>query len=309
MKNTLSFIILFTVAINIFNAQGSNSYSKVVNNAERAITNKENAKALSHYEELKKEKYIFSREIYNALICANKAKRWEEVNYWGKLFLEKGASLRFFNQRKFDEYRGTLFFEKLKRLQIKNSVNQQLIKSLDSLTRTDQNLFVKLKQDPNTKVYNLTEEIDKKLFFLEKKYGKISEENTGINLRNDTIYSSRPSFVVLYRHSYQSHLPNSYFNVKSKNNELERILYYNSMDYNLMPIIEHKNILYYLKEDFLQLEYKNDFINFLEITRKAYRNKDFSDYSFYYPIARIDSFANDESAHNFEKMLKEFYVE
>lgn len=307
MKNLFSIMILFIAAINNFKAQGSISYNTTVNNAERAIVNKEDERALSYYNELKKENYIFSREIYNAMICANKAKNWEEVNYWGNLFLAKGASLKFFNQRKFDEYLDTLFFKKLKNL--KNPVNQELIKSLDSLTTTDQNQFVKLKQDPNTKVYNLTEEIDKKLFFLEKKYGKISEENTGINLKNDTIYSSRPSYVVLYRHSYQSHLPNSYFNEKSKNKELERILYYNSMDYNLMPIVEHNNILYYLKENFLQSEFKKDFTNFLETTRKAYKNKDFADYSFYYPISKISSFADEVSERNFEKMLEEFYVQ
>lgn len=310
MKIKIILVFLFISGVNHqLRAQGNKAYNDIVNKSENAIIKKDYEKALSYYSELNNQKYIFSRDIYNALLCANKAQNWEEVNHWGKLFLLKGAKPAFFEQSKFMEYRKTESWKQLLKLKIQNSINRQLVYSLDSLTSSDQNQFLKLKENPNTQVYNLTEEIDNKLFSLEKKYGKISEDNSGINIENDSVYNFRPKYAVLYRHSYQSHKPNSYFNVKAENNELERALYYNSMDYNLMPILDYQNKLYYLKPEMLPADIKDDFVNFQTITRVAYKNKNFESFAFYYPIFKFANFVDKESEKNFEIVLKQFYIQ
>jgi len=309
MKIKLALILLFILGVNFLQAQGKKTYNDLVNKSENAIIVKNYKSALSYYSELKKQNYIFSRDIYNAIVCANKIKDWQELNYWAEQFIAKGAKLSFFKQSKYDEFRTTRFWKLLTLAKIKNLRNEQLIKSLDSLTALDQNQFVKLKENPETKVYNLTEEIDKKLFLLEKKYGKITEENAGINIEQDTIYFLRPKYAVLYRHSYQSHKENSFFKEKEKNKELERVLYYNNLDYNLLPITDYQNRLYFLKENMLPIEIKDDFVNFQKITRIAYKNKDFTDFSFYYPIFKFANFVDKESENNFEIMLKELYTQ
>jgi hypothetical protein len=299
--------LIYLSFLTCINAQNIQAYSNISNTAEEAIIKKQYDKALLNYKSLKTQNYIFSRDIYNAIICSNKLKNWDELYYWAKLFISKGAVPSFFIQTKFKDFRKTSYWNKINKLKVENIVNKDLIKSLDSLTITDQELFVKLKEDPTIDAFSLTEKIDKKLFALEKIYGPLTDENTGVNIENDTIYSFRPKYAVLYRHSYQSHKQNSFFNEKVKNNQLERILYYNSIDYNLMPILDYQNKLYFLKEDFLPQEYKDDFMHFFNITKTAYKNKDFTEYSFYYPIFKFQNFVDEESTKNFEQVLKEMY--
>lgn len=307
MYKTLTIFLVLTISFSY--GQGTKIYNNIINKAENDIINKDYKGALLSYKELKKQDYIFSRDIYNAVITSNKVENWDELNYWGDLFLQKGAVLQFFKQYKFKKFRKTKFWENLSKSEIVNQLDKQLIKNLDSLTSLDQNQFSKLKVNPETKVYDLTAEIDKKMFLLEKKHGKITEDNAGINISRDSVYSFRPKYAVLYRHSYQSHQTNSFFKEKVKNNELERILYYNSIDYNLMPIIEYKNKLYFLRENMLPSEYKEDFVNFQRITKIAYKNKEFEEFSFYYPIFKFADFVDDESRVNFEQSLKELYLE
>lgn len=168
MKNQIITVLFLMLGIITLNGQGLKTYNDIVNQSENAIITKDFEKALLSYNELKKQDYLYSRDIYNALICANKTKNWQEVNDWAKRFMMKGAEIRFFEQSQFKEYRSTPFWKELTQQKIKNSVNAELVRSLDSLHSTDQERFVKLKSDPSTKVYDLTEEIDKKLFALEK---------------------------------------------------------------------------------------------------------------------------------------------
>lgn len=309
MKNQIITTLLLVLGFVTFNGQGFKAYNDIVNQSESAIITKDFEKALLSYNELKKQDYLYSRDIYNALICANKTKNWQEVNNWAKRFMMKGSEKRFFEQSKFKEYRSTPFWKELTQQKIKNSINAELVKSLDSLHSTDQERFVKLKSNPNTTVYDLTEEIDKKLFALEKKYGKINEESTGINIENDTIYRFLSKHMVLYRHSYQSHKPNSYFNEKLKNNELDKILYHVSIVHNLHPIVEYQNKLYYVKQDVLSSDLREDILNLQKITRVAYKNKDFADFSLYFPISKISSFADQKSEENFKALLNDLYTQ
>lgn len=308
MKNQIITVLFLILGFATLNGQGLRAYNDIVNQSENEIITKDFEKALLSYNELKKQDYLYSRDIYNALICANKTKNWQEVNDWAKRFMMKGAEIRFFEQSQFKEYRLTPLWKEFTQQKIKNSINTELVKSLDSLHSTDQERFVKLKSDPNTKVYDLTEEIDKKLFALEKKYGKINEESTGINIENDTIYRFLSRHMVLYRHSYQSHKPNSYFNEKLKNNELDKILYHVSIVHNLHPIVEYQNKLYYVKQDVLSSDLQEDILNLQKITKVAYKNKDFADFSIYFPISRIVNFADQKSEENFKALLNDLYT-
>lgn len=114
--------------------------------------------------------------------------------------------------------------------------------------------------------------------------------------------------MVLYRHSYQSHKTNSYFNEKLKNNELDTILYYVSIVHSLDPIVEYQNKLYYVKQDVLSSDLRGNFLNLQKITRVAYKNKDFADFSLYFPISRIVNFADQKSEENFKTLLNDLYI-
>lgn len=305
-KKIFSFF-LFLSLLTAISAQDIKAYRYISNNAEEAIIERKYDQALLSYNDLRNQNYIFSRDIYNAIICSNKLRNWNEFFNWAKLFLSKGGKVTFFNQTKFQEFQKTTFWGQLNNVKFEKKINKELIKSLDSLTKVDQQLFKKLKEDPTIDVYNLTEHIDKKLFALEKKFGVFTEENIGINIENDTVYSYDPKYSVLYRHSYQSHKQNSFFNEKVKNSQIEKIFYYNTIDYNSMPIVEYQSNLYFLKEAFLLQEYKDDFTHFFKITKTAYENKDFRDFSFYYPIFRFANFVDEESIKNFEQVLREMY--
>lgn len=307
MNKKIIISVIYLLFLTYVKAQNIQTYSNISNNAEEAIIEKQYDRALLNYNDLKNQNYVFSRDIYNAIICSNKLKNWDELYNWAKLFISKGVDVSFFNQTKFKDFRKTNYWRKLNELKIENKVNKDLVKSLDSLTNTDQQLFIKLKEDPTIDAFSLTEKIDKKLFALEKAYGYFNEEITGVNIENDTIYSFRPKYAVLYRHSYQSHKQNGFFNEKVKNNQLERVFYYNSIDYNLMPILEYQNKLYFLKEDFLPQEYRTDFVHFFKVTKTAYKNKNFAEFSFYYPIFRFQNFVDEESTKNFEQVLREMY--
>lgn len=301
-------LLWFTLTAISMNGQFNTEYNKLVNQAELAIISKDFGEALKNYNEIKKQNYIYSREINNALMCANKLEDWKQVNFWAELLLKKGATIKFFNQERFKDYRKTSFYNTLQNTVIENKINKDLIKSLDSLKSIDQGLFVKLKTDPNVQVYNLTEEIDKKLFLLEKKYGKISEENIGINIKDATTYYFTSEYAVLYRHSYQSHKDNSFFNEKLKNNELDRLTYYSSIDYGLMPIVNHHENLYFLKENMLKPEYKEDLSVFMKVAKVAYKNDALAGFSFYFPIMQISSFRDEQSEKSFNEILDKLYT-
>ncbi|WP_375181700.1 hypothetical protein, partial [Chryseobacterium sp.] len=108
MKNIIFKKIFLVIALLLLIpkliAQGNLKYNTHVNRAENSILEKDYALALIEYNNLSSEfNNLYGKDIYNALICANKEKNWEQVFLWAKLFLSKGAEINFFNQKKFEE--------------------------------------------------------------------------------------------------------------------------------------------------------------------------------------------------------------
>lgn len=298
--------VLFTLffVINI-KAQGNPKYNLIVNKAENLILDNNYNDALENYNKLKSEfTYIYGKDIYNAMICANKQKNWEQTFVWAKLFLSKSSVKEFFNQKKFEEFRKTEFWKKILVLDIKDKVNKKLKKEINALVNIDQGKFVQLQEKEVPDIYNVTANIDKILFKLDKEYDGISEDNVGLNITNDTIFSFLPVYDVLLRHSYQSKKENSYFDYQKNNNAIEKDMFFSNIDYNLQPIVLHNNEIYFLKEEFLS-DYKEELLNYMEKAKKVIKS-DFSDFKIFYPGSK-STFADKESEQNFIKILNDFY--
>lgn len=310
MKNIIFKKIFLVIALLLLIpkliAQGNLKYNTLVNRAENSILEKDYALALIEYNNLSSEfNNLYGKDIYNALICANKEKNWEQVFLWAKLFLSKGAEINFFNQKKFEELKKTNHWKKILKLNIKNNINVKLKKKIDSLVNIDQGEFVQLKEKNIPDIYDFTANIDKVLFKLDKEYKGITEDNVGLNITNDTIFSFLPTYSVLLRHSYQSKRENSYFNYQKQNFNLEKDLFFTINSFDLMPIILYKKETYFLKEEFLSTE-KVELLNYIQKAKKIL-NKPNSDFILYYPCSEIASFANKESELQFKTILDNFY--
>ncbi|MCF2221646.1 hypothetical protein QX233_15350 [Chryseobacterium gambrini] len=310
MKNIIFKKIFLVIALLLLIpkliAQGNLKYNTHVNRAENSILEKDYALALIEYNNLSSEfNNLYGKDIYNALICANKEKNWEQVFLWAKLFLSKGAEINFFNQKKFEELKKTNHWKKILKLNIKNNINVKLKKKIDSLVNIDQGEFVQLKEKNIPDIYDFTANIDKVLFKLDKEYKGITEDNVGLNITNDTIFSFLPTYSVLLRHSYQSKRENSYFNYQKQNFNLEKDLFFTINSFDLMPIILYKKETYFLKEEFLSTE-KVELLNYIQKAKKIL-NKPNSDFILYYPCSEIASFANKESELQFKTILDNFY--
>lgn len=310
MKNIIFKKIFLVIALLLLIpkliAQGNLKYNTLVNRAENSILEKDYSLALIEYNNLSSEfNNLYGKDIYNALICANKEKNWEQVFLWAKLFLSKGAEINFFNQKKFEELKKTNHWKKILKLNIKNNINVKLKKKIDSLVNIDQGEFVQLKEKNIPDIYDFTANIDKALFKLDKEYNGITEDNVGLNITNDTIFSFLPTYSVLLRHSYQSKRENSYFNYQKQNFNLEKDLFFTINSFDLMPIILYKKETYFLKEEFLSTE-KVELLNYIQKAKKIL-NKPNSDFILYYPCSEIASFANKESELQFKTILDNFY--
>ncbi|WP_336691339.1 MULTISPECIES: hypothetical protein [unclassified Chryseobacterium] len=310
MKNIILKKIFLVIALLLLIpkliAQGNLKYNTHVNRAENSILEKDYALALIEYNNLSSEfNNLYGKDIYNALICANKEKNWEQVFLWAKLFLSKGAEINFFNQKKFEELKKTNHWKKILKLNIKNNINVKLKKKIDSLVNIDQGEFVQLKEKNIPDIYDFTANIDKVLFKLDKEYKGITEDNVGLNITNDTIFSFLPTYSVLLRHSYQSKRENSYFNYQKQNFNLEKDLFFTINSFDLVPIILYKKETYFLKEEFLSTE-KVELLNYIQKAKKIL-NKPNSDFILYYPCSEIASFANKESELQFKTILDNFY--
>lgn len=310
MKNIIFKKIFLVIALLLLIpkliAQGNLKYNTHVNRAENSILEKDYALALIEYNNLSSEfNNLYGKDIYNALICANKEKNWEQVFLWAKLFLSKGAEINFFNQKKFEELKKTNHWKKILKLNIKNNINVKLKKKIDSLVNIDQGEFVQLKEKNIPDIYDFTANIDKVLFKLDKEYKGITEDNVGLNITNDTIFSFLPTYSVLLRHSYQSKRENSYFNYQKQNFNLEKDLFFTINSFDLMPIILYKKETYFLKEEFLSTE-KVELLNYIQKAKKIL-DKPNSDFILYYPCSEIASFANKESELQFKTILDNFY--
>lgn len=297
------FVLLFTS----LKAQGNPQYNFVINKAENLILDNKYNEALENYSKLKSGfTYIYAKDIYNAMICANRQKNWEQTFVWAKLFLSKTSVKEFFNQKKFEEFRKTKYWKKILKLDITDKINITLKKKIDSLVNIDQGKFVLLKEKDVPDIYDVTADIDRILFKLDKEYGGISEDNVGLNITNDTIFSFLPIYDVLLRHSYQSKKEDSYFNYKNKNNSIEKDMFFSNIDFELQPIIFYNNQTYFLKEEFLSEE-KTELLNYIEKAKKKI-NHNFSDFIIFYPASK-NTFSDKASEQNFIKMLNTLYYQ
>lgn len=302
-KTTFQLLTIF-FALSL-SAQGNSNYNAIVNKAENLILDNDCNSALENYNKLRTEfSYIYGKDIYNAMICANKQKNWEQTSVWAKLFLSKTSVKEFFNQKKFEEFRKTEFWKKILALNIKDKINVKLKKEINKIVNIDQGKFAQLKEREIPNIYELTADIDKTLFKLDKEYGGISEDNVGLNITNDTIFSFLPIYDVLLRHSFQSKKEDSYFNYLKKNNAIEKDMFYSNLDFNLQPIVLYNNETYFLKDEFLSDE-KEELLNYIQKAKKA-KSSNFSDFRIFYPRSK-SSFADKESEQNFIKILDTFY--
>jgi len=295
-------IIFFTFNLN---AQGNPQYNIIVNKAENLILDNDCNSALENYNKLRTEfSYIYGKDIYNAMICANNQKNWEQTFVWAKLFLSKSDGKEFFNQKKFEGFRKTKFWNKILALDIKDKINVKLKKEINTIVNIDQGKFAQLKEKDVPDIYELTADIDKTLFKLDKEYGGITEDNVGPNITNDTVYSFLPIYSVLMRHSFQSKKENSYFDYQKSKNAMEKDMFFSSLDFNLQPIVLYDNETYFLKEEFLSEE-KAELLNYIEKAKKITKNN-FSDFKIFYPGSK-NFFADKQSEQSFIRILNDFY--
>jgi len=185
------------------------NYYKIAEKAEKYILRKQYGKAKQEYDLLIKErKYIFARDIHNAIRCAILARDVKKAIFWCEKIALKGVSLAYYNDAIFDKIKKNalwkIFVKKHKLLndKFKKGLNHTLINGINILVAKDQNSYGG--KDNQLERVKITESIDAELVKLIKEEGFPSEEKIGIALSQDNlVVKTMPKYFVLFVHSYK----------------------------------------------------------------------------------------------------------
>lgn len=188
------------------------SYFKTTEQAEDYILQRQYGKAKELYDNLFKDnKYMFARDMHNALRCSTIARDYNSVLFWSKKLALKGVDLSYFDAKIFDvvkkQNQWKLFLDEYSELNKthKEGLNTTLINQLEELIEIDQKYYVKnsLGQIERSILTKTTEFVDGELIKLIKKEGFPTEEKIGVQMSADGMTIRRPKYFVLIAHSYQ----------------------------------------------------------------------------------------------------------
>ncbi len=192
---------------------GKPKYYRDTEQAEKYILSRQYGKAKQIYDELlQNEKYVFARDIHNAVRCAIIARDYKIAIKWSEKLALKGIPKSYFNSKIFlrlknnKNWHGFLNgFDSLNNI-YQAGLNHNLIKKLDELIDIDQTDYVKNSKGEieRSKLKETTRYVDEELIKLINSEGFPTEEKIGISIsKNGLSINSAPKYFVLFAHSYQ----------------------------------------------------------------------------------------------------------
>lgn len=310
MKRIICFYILLS-SLFIQLCESQESYNKkgyylLVAQAEDGILDNNYVKALNKYNDCYKlNSKMFGVDLYNALLCSVRLKKWSDCEIWCNRLVKKGVKIDFFNVALFADFKKTKEWlnVEIKIKQSKTVFNSNLKKQLDSLLIEDQSVYCGIPQGKldYEKAKQNTITTEEKFVLLLNKHGFPTEEMFGLNFINDTVIALMPRFAALLRHGYQSNnveLIEIFKKALDKGQVDERVndaLFTDDFNY-----VVYNGCLYRLKNEFFKADKLNErklkFIN-------TNRDKDFLIFAKYSTTA---NFANESSIEAFHKMYDVF---
>ncbi|WP_157588870.1 hypothetical protein [Psychroserpens burtonensis] len=154
-------------------------------------------------------KYIYARDIHNAIRSAILARDFENAFFWGEKLATKGIDLSYFKSKIFSKLRKNAnwknFSAKFNSIyqETQSNKNNNLKEQIEQLVEEDQADYG-LENRKNPKIlYETTLKITDKLVDLLRKEGFPSEEKIGAYIKNDTTLIVSPDYNVLIRHALQ----------------------------------------------------------------------------------------------------------
>lgn len=255
-----------------FNADETKFYYDEVTIAENQIIKKLYKNAALTYDELfKKSKYLYARDIHNAIRCNLLIKDYKTAKKWIDKMILKGVPETYFDSKIFDAIKQTTYWLDFKKDYIK--LNQKFNKNYDKeyadkindLVDFDQTIANKyLNNNDFGEIKKSSDTITNNLVLLFDKEGYPTEEKIGVQLRNGTTISISPNYYVLFIHAHQrydiykikelrQHLlkASKTFSIDSKRINLNDC-YYDERDY-----VVYKGDLYRKKGAYKDIDFEN----------------------------------------------------
>jgi hypothetical protein len=179
------------------------TYYRLVNNAELAITEQKFADALQQYRAAAKHRTPFAYDAHNAVLCAAETGDYDVATDFAEVLLNKGVPAVFFDQAKF----GKLAASKTWRQYLQRRTRRGRAPKLDTALRTrlDSLLALDQKFRSNNLLYadsiaRVDSIINLELRSIFSRFGYPSEERVGVYMTNDsTFYLTAPiDFLLIH---------------------------------------------------------------------------------------------------------------
>jgi hypothetical protein len=200
-------------------------YYLITEKAENYILSKQYGKAKQQYDLLLNDyKYIFARDIHNAVRTAIWARDVRKAILWCEKLVLKGVKLNYFEAPIFNRIKKNIlwedFLDKFPQLNKihKKGLNQALINGLKQIIDRDQEYYIKNSKGKvkRSKLIEITELNDNDFIGLIEKHGFPTEEKIGVQVHKGTLIVRHPLYYVLIRHSHQTK--------SNRKNEIKQIL-------------------------------------------------------------------------------------
>ncbi len=155
----------------------------------------------------------FSNDLYNQVVALLSLKDYEQVKRRSEQLILKGATLSFFNQSMFSDFRKTAYWNDLRNryasLAAERHLDTGLIKQIQAMIEQDQKVHCQLPQHSGDTVFvkqmsELNDTLSQSLSELLLKHNYLDEEIIGAYFV-DTMLSTQPFYWVLVLHEFQRH--------------------------------------------------------------------------------------------------------
>lgn len=205
-------IILISIILVSFTipSYGQNyiNYYTIINKAEVKIVTSEYEKSLDLYQKaFKLVKHPFSKDLYNASLCAAKTGKDSTTYTLIKKLVTKGVPLKFFRNKTYKPFRKTKYWKELKHTEkellklAENNLNKSLLNQLKKIEVLDQKIRKKKFGYPMSDTIRKVDSINMvDLIGLIDRFGYPSENKIGVKNPKKTF--QQPHNIVL-RHFFQ----------------------------------------------------------------------------------------------------------
>ncbi|WP_166961529.1 hypothetical protein [Yeosuana marina] len=255
-------------------------YYAKIDQAENFIWHKQYGKAKEIYDVfLKDNKYMFARDIHNAVRCSIIARDYNTSISWCEKLALKGVPITYFDAKIFDGIKKNIlwqtFLKKYPSLnkEYNDGLNHKLINRLKELVTLDQIDYIKNSRGEIEKaqLIKTTEFIDGEFINLIEKEGFPTEEKVGVVFSQDSItIGTSPEYFVLIVHSHQissSRLSEIKELIKTASEKLE----YDAIRDNLNVFLKGGNTCFQIYKGNLYNSKSCNPINQMQVNKIAYK--------------------------------------